>query len=116
VDFQSLPDRKYKWILNYQDHHIKFISLFPLESKRAVEVVSNLFTIFLIFGAPKVLQSDNGKEFVNSIIIKIKELWPECIIVQGIPRHTKSQVSIERSNQDVVNMIRAWMKDNESKK
>ncbi|XP_025407815.1 KRAB-A domain-containing protein 2-like [Sipha flava] len=77
VDFQSLPDGKYKWILNYQDHHTKFISLFPLESKRAVEVASNLLTIFLTFGAPKVLQSDNGREFVNSVINEIKELWPE---------------------------------------
>ncbi|XP_025414391.1 KRAB-A domain-containing protein 2-like [Sipha flava] len=116
VDFQSLPDGKYKWILNYQDHHTKFISLFPLESKRAVEVASNLLTIFLTFSAPKVLQSDNGREFVNSVINEIKELWSECIIVHGRPRHPQSQGSIERSNQDVENMLRAWMKDNKSKK
>ncbi|KAL4119028.1 hypothetical protein QTP88_011901 [Uroleucon formosanum] len=116
VDFQSLPDGKYKWILNYQDHHTKFISLLPLESKRAVEVASNLLTIFLTFSAPKILQSDNGREFVNSIINEIKELWPECIIVHGRPRHPQSQGSIERSNQDVENMLRAWMKDNDTKK
>ncbi|KAL4085073.1 hypothetical protein QTP88_027911 [Uroleucon formosanum] len=86
----SLPDGKYKWILNYQDHHTKFISLLLLESKRAVEVASNLLTIFLTFGAPKILQSDNGREF--------------------------SQGSRERSNQDVENMLRAWMKDNKTKK
>jgi len=107
IDFQSLPDGKYKWILNYQDHHTKFISLLPLESKRAVDVASNLLTIFLTFGAPKILQSDNGREFVNSIINEIKELWPECIIVHGRPRHPQSQGSIERSNQDIENMLRA---------
>jgi hypothetical protein len=74
VDFQSLPDGKYKWILNYQDHHTKFISLFPLESKQVVEVAFNLINIFLTFGAPKVLQSDNGREFVNSVINEIKKL------------------------------------------
>lgn len=116
VGFQSLTDGRYKWILNYQDHQTKFISLLPLESKRAVEVASNLLTIFLTFGAPKILQSDNGREFVNSIINEIKELWPECIIVHGRPRHPQSQGSIERSNQDVENMLRAWMKDNKTKK
>eukprot|EP00102_Acyrthosiphon_pisum_P023276 XP_016660486.1 PREDICTED: Ig-like and fibronectin type-III domain-containing protein 2 [Acyrthosiphon pisum] len=95
VDFQSLPDGKFKWILNYQDHRTKFLSLRPLESKRASE-------------------SDNGREFVNSIIIELKELWPDC--VHGRPRHPQSQGSIERSNQDIENMLRAWMKDNKTKK
>jgi hypothetical protein len=74
VDFQSLPDEKYKWILNYQDHHTKFISLFPLESKRVVKVASNFLTIFLTFGTPEILQSDNGRVFVNSVNNEIKEL------------------------------------------
>lgn len=38
VDFQSVPDGKFKWILNYQDHSTKFLSLRPLESKRTSEV------------------------------------------------------------------------------
>lgn len=33
IDFQSLLDGKYKWILNYQYHYTKFISILPLESK-----------------------------------------------------------------------------------
>lgn len=116
VDFQSVPDGKYKWILNYQDHNTKFLSLRPLESKRASEVAYNLLSIFLTFGATKILQSDNGREFVNSIIIELKELWPDCVIVHGRPRHPQSQGSIERSNQDIGNMLRAWMKDNNTKK
>jgi len=55
----------------------------------------------LTFGAPKILQSDNGREFVNSVINELKDLWPECVIVHGHPRHPPSQGSIERSNQDV---------------
>ncbi|XP_025192476.1 KRAB-A domain-containing protein 2-like [Melanaphis sacchari] len=116
VDFQSVPDGKFKWILNYQDHSTKFLSLRSLESKRASEVANNLLSIFLTFGAPKILQNDNGREFVNSIIIELKELWPDCVIVHGRPRHPQSQESIERSNQDIENMLRAWMKDNKTKK
>lgn len=42
IDFQSVPDGNYKWILNYQDHNTKFISLRPMESKRAIEVSTHL--------------------------------------------------------------------------
>lgn len=116
IDFQSLPDKQYKWILNYQDHATKFLFLRPMETKRAEEVASNLLSIFLLIGAPKILQSDNGREFVNKVILELKDLWPECIIVHGRPRHPQSQGSIERSNQDVENMIRAWMADTNCKK
>ncbi|XP_060845125.1 KRAB-A domain-containing protein 2-like [Rhopalosiphum padi] len=107
---------KNQWILNYQDHSTKFLSLRPLESKRAIEVARNLFSLFLTFGAPKILQSDNGRKFVNTIITELKTLWPDCVIVHGRPRHPQSQGSIERSNQDIENMLRAWVVDNNSKK
>lgn len=116
IDFQSLPDKQYKWIMNYQDHSTKFLFLRPMETKRAEEVASNLLSIFLLIGAPKILQSDNGREFVNKVIIELKGMWPECIIVHGRPRHPQSQGSIERSNQDVENMIRAWMADTNCKR
>ncbi|KAK4880969.1 hypothetical protein RN001_004288 [Aquatica leii] len=35
--------------------------------------------------------------------------WPDCKIVHGRPRHPESQGSVERSNQDVENMLRSWM-------
>lgn len=116
IDFQSVPDGKYKWILNYQDHNTKFISLRPMESKRAIEVSTHLLSIFLTFGAPSILQSDNGREFVNCVIDELKQLWPECVIVHGRPRHPQSQGSIERANQDVEHMLRAWMQDNVSQR
>ncbi|KAL4113234.1 hypothetical protein QTP88_016893 [Uroleucon formosanum] len=95
VNFQSVPDGKFKWILNYQDHATKFVILRPLESKRATEVANELLSILLTFGAPKILQSDNGREFVNSIINELKDLWPECVIVHGRPRHPQKWFSSE---------------------
>jgi hypothetical protein len=49
VDFQSVSDDKFKWILNYQDHAIKCVILRPLESKRATEVANELLSILLMF-------------------------------------------------------------------
>jgi IS30 family transposase len=107
MDLQSTPDGEYKWLMNYQDHLTKFIHLRPLKSKRAEEVSSELLKKILQFGAPKILQSDNGREFVNSVINQLISRWPSCKIVNGRPRHPQSQGSVERSNQDVENMLRA---------
>ncbi|XP_060854887.1 KRAB-A domain-containing protein 2-like [Metopolophium dirhodum] len=109
IDFQSHPDGKYKFILVYQDHLTKFIILKPLEYKRAEEVAFNLIDIFTLIGAPSILQSDNGREFSNNIVSNLKDMWPELKIVHGKPRHSQSQGSVERANQDVENMLTTWM-------
>ena len=97
VDMQSLPSGKYKWIMVYQDHLTKFCILRPLTSKRASEVAYQLMDIFLMFGAPHVLQSDNGSEFTAAVVKELMELWTELVIVHGKPRHPQSQGSVERA-------------------
>lgn len=76
----------------------------------------HLNDIFLTIGAPCILQSDNGREFVNNVISELANLWPELKILHGKPRHSQSQGSVERANQDIENMIGSWMKDNVSTK
>jgi hypothetical protein len=66
IDYQSVPDSGYKWV--NQNHFTKFSILRPLKSKTAAEVAYNLLDIFLILGAPMILQSDNGREFTANII------------------------------------------------
>lgn len=114
IDFQSHPDNEYKFIMVYQDHLTKFCVLKPLKSKTAKEVSNNLIDIFTLIGAPSVLQSDNGREFVNAIIDSLKLLWPELKIIHGKPRHSQSQGSVERANQDIENMITTWLQDNQT--
>lgn len=109
IDLQSTPDREYKWILHYQDHTTKFSFLRPLTSKRAAEVALELLKFFLDIGCPEILQSDNGREFTASIIKELVEMWPNCKIINGRPRHPASQGSVERANQDVENMLQAWL-------
>lgn len=112
VDFQSLPDGEFKFILNYQEHLTKFKFLIPLKSKTAVDVAKALLSIFLQFGAPHVLQSDNGREFTAGIIKELGCLWKDLVLVNGRPRHPQSQGSVERSNASVKDSIVAWMRDN----
>ncbi|XP_043475014.1 KRAB-A domain-containing protein 2-like [Leptopilina heterotoma] len=116
IDLQSQADGNNKFIMVYQDHLTKFVLLRPLSSKRAEEIAYQLLDIFLTFGAPVILQSDNGREFVNHIITELASLWPELKIVHGKPRHSQSQGSVERANQDIENMLAVWMKDNKTTK
>ena len=78
-------------------------------------VAWELYQIFLIQGCPLILQHDNGREFVNDVILRLKKLWPECVIVRGRPRHPQSQGSVERANQDVEKMLGHWMTHNRTK-
>lgn len=73
IDFQSQPDREYKFIMVYQDHLTKFVVLRPLKSKTAEEVAYHLLDIFTMFGAPSILQSDNGREFANKVVSSLME-------------------------------------------
>ena len=74
----------------------------------------------MVIGPPMILQSDNGKEFLQKamtrrqndeysssklialtqddltkIIAKVRELWPECRMVRGWPRHLPSNGGVE---------------------
>lgn len=112
VDMQSMPSGQFKWIMVYQDHLTKFCILRPLHTKRASEVAYQLMDIFLLVGAPQILQSDNGSEFTASVITELKQLWPDLLMVHGKPRHPQSQGSVERLNCDIKDMLIAWLGDN----
>lgn len=116
INYQTLPDKDYKYILTYVNHFTKFCILSPLTSKRAEEVANALLPIFLTFGAPVILQSDNGREFVNSVIIELSTLWPDLKLVTGRPRHPQSQGAVERLNGVVQEKLTIWMRENKSTK
>src|SRR5690348_4695814 len=46
----------------------RFVFLRAMPDKSAASVAANLFSIFVDFGFPRVIQSDNGSEFVNQLV------------------------------------------------
>ena len=112
IDMQSQPDGDLKWVLVYQDHLTKFVQLRPVTSKRAPEIAYQLPDIFSIFGAPSILQIDNGREFVNSVITELSAMWDGLKIVHGKPRHSQSQRSVERVYRNIEDMLMTWLQSN----
>ena len=94
------PDQSYNYIAHYMDHWSKFHILWALMNKSAVEVAMGLVRgVFPYIGLPKILQSDNGREFVNEVVRECLHLWPgEVVIINGRPRHSQSQGLVEKGN------------------
>jgi len=42
-------------------------------------------------------------------------MWDNLKIVHGKPRHSQSQDSVERANQDIQNILTIWMQTNNLK-
>ncbi|KAK3924089.1 KRAB-A domain-containing protein 2 [Frankliniella fusca] len=112
IDMQTSPDGEFRFILVVQDHLTKFIHLTALPHKESLCVAQHVVEIFLVFGAPSVLQSDNGREFADRIINSLQEMWQDLKIVHGTPRHSQIQGSVERANRDILDILIKWMRDN----
>ena len=110
IDFRTLPDGDFQWILNCQDHLTKFCWLVPLKQKCADEVARALCHVWGMTSAPLILQSDNGREFRNAIVSALKIYWPGLRIVHCRPRRPQTQGSVERANGDVQNILGKWMR------
>ena len=107
---RNIPDHEYKWVLNYQDDFTKWIVLKALNNKCAKGVANNLVTIFYTLGAPNILQSDNGKEFDNKLLLEtLNVLWPSTKIIHGKPRKPQSQGSVENANNRVENTLQSLL-------
>lgn len=130
VDFQSIRDGDFKYILHVQYHFTKYSVLRPMKSKTAEETAFLLMEILFDFGPVVVIQSDNGREFVNKVkmpklmsinvyqlqvIRELSEMWSggpiQCKLVNGRPLHPQSQGAVERANQDICNMLATWMRE-----
>ncbi|CAG8748434.1 13467_t:CDS:1, partial [Cetraspora pellucida] len=86
----------YKYICHLRDHFTRFLWAQCLTSKSVSEVAVFLYNIFVVFGAPTILQSDNSKEFITDLIAELLTLWPGVHIINGCLRHPQSQGMVER--------------------
>jgi len=70
--------------------------------------------IFLNFGPPTLLHTDNGSEFTAQVICELMSNWSGTRIIRGRPRHPQSQGLIERGNSVLKSKLSKWMQRNRS--
>jgi transposase InsO family protein len=87
----------YQYILTVLDLFSSYLITRPLQSKSAPDVARALYEIICAWGPPKIIQSDGGSEFVNSILKEISELFDIDLRI-STPYHKQSTGSIERVN------------------
>jgi hypothetical protein len=90
----------FNWILDIIDVCTSYSILRALKDKSAETVAKELWKVIADFGTPKILQSDNGKEFVNSVIEALMELYgiDHRLITSYNPR---TNGKVERNNKEV---------------
>ncbi|KAG0432557.1 Pro-Pol polyprotein, partial [Dictyocoela muelleri] len=91
------------YILSIIDVYSKFGICKPLLDRSSASVVNEM-NFFYLFGAPEILQCDNGKEFKNSSMNDLCQFW-KIKRIFGRPRYPQSQGQVERFNQCITRMI-----------
>lgn len=91
-----------RYMLAVIDCFSKFLWLFSLPAKEPRLVAECLITVFdrFGFGPPKILQSDNGPEFVGSLVKDLQKRY-NMQIINGKPYTPRIQGVVERQNQTV---------------
>ena len=100
----SVASNEYVFLMVLIDVCSKFCWLRALKDKRPHTVADKLWKIFTDFGFPKIIQSDNGSEFANSVITELVNLC--CIDHRLITSYNpRADGGIERTIKDVSTSI-----------
>jgi hypothetical protein len=85
IDMRSQVDpvTGHKWILRYADHLSGYSQVRSLFGKTSAEVGLALVQIIGASIFPKILQSDNGSEFLGECIATLRKEFPACQLVKG---------------------------------
>ena len=103
-----------RFILVIQDYTTKYALLFAIPNKEAATIGSILYLeIFMKFGCPRKVSSDNGTEFNNDLL---QALYLSLDISQTLSSryHPMSQGSVERLNGTITTYISRLLPNPES--
>lgn len=103
----------YKGVLVLIDHLSKFPFVYPLKSKEAGEIAGRLWDFISVFGPPKSLLSDNGTEFINSLVDELCVLHGVDRLVTA-PYKPQTNGLVERFNGTLATGLRTLAMDNPS--
>jgi len=94
-----------RYVLAFIDQLTRYVQLIPLPSKDAETVADAFINQFVtVFGPPRLLQTDNGREFKNNLFKRVCELASvQTIFTTAF--HPQANGMIERTNRVVKNAL-----------
>ena len=104
-----LPKTKsgHQYILTVMCAATRYPEAIPLRTLKAKPVVKALTKFFSTFGLPKIIQSDQGTNFMSKVFAQVmKELKVKH--VKSSPYHPESQGALERFHQTLKSMLRKF--------
>lgn len=112
VDMRSRPDGPFRHYMVYRDQVTGYAYLQALTTDHVDDVTYTVFDLFATFGAPAVLQSENGRAFATRMVQRLRTIWSGLQLVHGdVPPHAAHG---RRPNQIVEDMLAKWMSDNKT--
>ncbi|XP_028171538.1 KRAB-A domain-containing protein 2-like [Ostrinia furnacalis] len=115
LDVTTDPNEEYKYMMVYRDFVNQYIHLKPLKAISVDETVDVLLDIFLVFGAPNILQSKNGIAVITPICRRICAACPEMRTVPGNAVFSKNEFK-GKSNEDILKQLNKWLEVSQSTK
>jgi len=116
IDFRKIAcntcTKPHQWVLHVIDHYSKYSWLYALHSKCTEEVIEALQQQFYLFGFPRVLHSDNGREFKNTKMADFCQM-NSIKQVHGSPRTPTTQGLVERNNKTIKENMSNILKEKE---
>ncbi len=108
-----VSDRGNKYILLVGDQFTKWMEAYPIPDQTAETVAHKIVYEFISrFGAPLDIHSDQGRNYESNIFQQVCKLL-QIHRTRTSPYHPSSNGQAERFNQVIVNMIAAYVDDNQ---
>ncbi|CAG2216504.1 unnamed protein product [Mytilus edulis] len=109
IDLKKMPCYKgFNYVCNILDCYSRFAFGCATKTKTAKEIADVVLKYIYLYGAPRILQSDNGKEFTNKDLEGVVEKFKSKQI-HGRPYHPQSQGRVERFNRTMTTFFRVKM-------
>ena len=106
-----MTKRGNKYILMIIDQFTKWLECFPIPNQSADTVAKSLVDGFISkFGCPSEIHTDQGKNMDGVLMQKLCELL-QIAKTRTTPYHPQSNGQIERSNRQVLQTIRCYLKN-----
>ncbi|KAE9553740.1 hypothetical protein FO519_003050 [Halicephalobus sp. NKZ332] len=104
IDMRTRRDNEYCHILRYTNLQTNEVRLKPMQFGTAIEAANLLVDIYCEQGAPIVLQSLNGRDFVQEIVSEVVKIWPNCRQLHGNLR-VGSNMDVQNDFQQLVDQL-----------